>query len=71
MRVYLSHMTASFAVYEYLGVVVAVNLDPDIETIVVWTPIHTEARILGVHDSICQVTSLITATGIMRPTTNI
>ena len=56
---------------EYLGVAVAVNLDPDIETIVAWTSIHTGAGILGVHHSIPYITSLVTAVGIMRSTTNL
>ena len=53
---------------EYLGVAVAVNFDPDIETIVAWTSIQTGAGMFGVHHSIPYITSLVTAVGIMRPT---
>ena len=67
----MSDMTTGFTVYEYLGVVAAVNLHIHQETTIAWTSIHTGAGILVVHDSIGHITSLITATGIMGPTTNI
>ena len=70
VRVYLSDMTSGYTIYEYLGIDVIVNLDPDIEAPVAWTPIHTGAGILTIHCSIPYIASLVTAICIMKPTTN-